>query len=220
MSFHIPPQHDLDPTVCFDRGCVESRLKQMTQQIIEQLKWIDINNRILEDRKAFKTPSVYPLTETEIYEKFHKEARAEAERILEVERKEAVENRANHIKNCLNNAIKTLQFLVYTSKGTKGKICTERKLVRDPRTGSYEERDVQYFESYPEGVEKLEQITRAGLHCGFSDYEPYMSGELKVLWLKYLDLAGLERVVVVKDAKTEKAKSESEETPKADSATA
>lgn len=219
MSFHIPPQHDLDPTVCFDKGCVESRLKQMTQQIIEQLKWIDINNRILEDRKAFKTPSVYALTETEIYEKFHKEGRAEAEAILEVERKEVVENRANHIKNCLKNTIKTLQFLVYTSKGTKGKVYTERKLIRDPRTGSFEERDVQYFESYPEGVEKLTQISNAGLHCGFSDYVPYMNEELKALWVKYSDLGSLELVVVVKNAEKE-AETESEKTPKADTTTA
>jgi len=220
MNYHIQPQHDLDPSVVFDKGCAESHLKQLTQAIIEQLKWIDINNRVLEDKKAFKTPSVYPFSETEIYEKFHKEAQAEAEAILEVERKETVENRANHIKNCLKNAIKTLQFLVYTSKGTKGKIYTERKLVRDPRTGSFEERDVAYFESYPEGVEKLSQISNATLHCGFSDYVPYMNEEVKALWLKCGDLQSLECVVVVKDAKTEKAKSESEETPKADTPTA
>jgi hypothetical protein len=220
MSFHIQPQHDLDPTVVFDKGCAESHLKQLTQAIIEQLKWIDINNRVLEDRKAFKTPSIYPLTETEVYEKFHIEAQAEAEAILEVERKEVVENRANHVKNTLNNAVKTLQFLVYTSKGTKGKVYMERKLVRDPRTGSFEERDVQYFESYPEGEEKFVQICNASRHCGFGDYVPYMSEELKALWVKYSDLASLESGVVVKNAETEKAKIESEETPKADTATA
>jgi hypothetical protein len=220
MSYHIQPQDNLDPSVVFDKGCAESHLKQLTHAIIYQLKWIDINNRVLEDRKAFKTPSVYPLTEDEVYEKFYKEARAEAEAIIEVERKHVVENRATHIRNTLNLAIKTLQFLVYTPRGTKGKVYTERKLIRDPRTGSFEERDVQYFESYPEGEERLNQISMATRNCDFSDYVPYMSEELKALWVKCGDLSHFEGGRVVKDAKTEKAKSESEEIPKADTRTA
>lgn len=214
MTYRINPANgdSLSPCQVFDRGCYESRLNQLTHAIIEQLKWIDINNRILEDRKAFRTPSVYPLTEDEIYAKFHEEARAEAERVIDAERRNVVEYQTTHIRNSLKNAIKTLQFLVYTSKGTKGKVYTERKLVRDPRTGSFEERDVQYFESYPGGEEKFAQICNAGLHCGFGDYVPYMSEELKALWVKYKDLEHLESGVVVKDAETKEETTESQET--------
>jgi hypothetical protein len=46
-----------------------------------------------------------------------------------------------------------------------------------------------------------------------------MNEELKALWVKYQGVASLESGVVVKNAEKE-AKSESEETPKADTATA
>jgi len=217
MTLRMNPRggDTIHPCQVFDRACYESRLDELTHAIIEQLKWIDIDARVLEDRKAFRTPSVYPLTEDEVYAKFHVEARAEAEKVIEVERKSVVEYQANHMKICLKNAIKTLQFLVYTPRGTKGKVYRERKIVLNPRTHHFEERDVSYFESYPEGEERLLQISNAGLHCdGFDRYVPYMSEELKALWLKFSDLSHLESGVVVKD---DKAKSESEETAKTDS---
>jgi hypothetical protein len=219
MSFHIPPQDNLDPTIVFDKGCVESRLKQLTQLIIQQLVNEDLQAWVLEHRKAFKNVPPYPLEDNQIQAKFYKEARAEAERILEVERKHAVKNREDHVRNTLNNVIRQLEFLVFTPQGTKGKIYTERKLVRDPRTHSFEERDVQYFET-PEGEERVAQISRVGvLMSGFDDYFPYLPKELQDLYTKASNLGNLERVVVVKNAEKE-AKTESQETPKADTTTA
>jgi hypothetical protein len=216
MSFHIPPQDNLDPNVVFDKGCAEWHLKDLTQRIIAELALEDMRAMALECKKAFKP--IPPYDDSHTQDKFYKQARTEAEAILEVERKHVVENRATHIRNTLNRVIRSLQVMVFTEHG-KGKFYVEKKLVRDCHE-SYIETDVTFFEVYPEGIERGEQILRvAGQLSDLSEYVPYLSEELSALYTKASNLQP-ETVQVVKDAETKEEKTESEETPEGDTATA
>ena len=194
MSYLVTPRNSegLSPTMVFDQGCAESRLKELTNLIIQKFVEEDLKIWAKEHRLKGETVPIYP--SEQIHEKFYEKARREAERILEAERHNVVEQRSEYIKTTLRLTIKRLQFLVMTEHG-KGKIYVEKKLEPDAR-GNYKETDVPYFESYPEGIARLEQIDGVRSRISeFRDYVPYFSDEeLKQLWKEALDLASLEIV--------------------------
>ncbi len=212
MSYLINPQsgEGISPTQVFDKGCAETRLRELTTNIIQILVQRDVKALALEHKRAFEAVPPYPLKDDEILEKFYKDARKEAERILEAERKNVVDQRAEYIKNTLKIVIRQLQMLVQTEHG-KGKLYIERKVVQD-NSGSYRERDVTYFEFYPEGVERAEQIGRVSEKLSaIRDYIPYLNAELAELWKQASDLANLE--IVRKDADTRTAAESAEISP-------
>jgi len=189
----------------FDEGCVKSWLTETTNKLISLYAMEETQKMADEQRRAFKPIVGDPRYSdfTFISEKFGEKARQEALKILEAERKAFVEARAESIKNTLTIVIRQLKFLVFTDKG-KGKIYI-RKVPIEGKVGQNapSEREVSYFESYPEGIEHLERIGRV-LNCfaELNDYVPYMNEELTALYQQARDLASLERVWEKKDAKT------------------
>jgi len=172
--------------------------------IIAKLTEEDLKAFALKYKKRFEAVPLYPLNQFEIRDKFYEQARKEAVEILEQERKNCVEYRSGYIKNTLNNAIKRLRLEVFTEHG-KGTIYVARKVVLvDSGKGLYEERDVMYFETYPEGVDKLNRINLTlGQISEFADYIPYMNQECLQLWKEASDLANIGIVRV--DAETQQA---------------
>jgi len=204
---NIEPRNgfELSPTAVFDKQCAETRLKELTLLFITKFATEDMEKIADEARRAFKPIPIYEHGgDSEfLYAKFGEQARKEAEKILEAERKALTEYRAESIKKTLNIIIRQLRFLIYSEHG-KGKIYI-KKVPIEGKTGQNapSEREVEYFESYPEGVEHLERIGRV-LSCfrELNDYAPYFSIELHDLWRQAQDLASLERVREKKDAKT------------------
>jgi len=179
----------------FDEGCAKSRVEELTRLLISNFACEDMEKMADEQRRAFKPVLPYPLNDQEILAKFSEKARQEAFKILEAERKALVEYRAESIKNTLNIIIRQLRFLVFTAEG-KGKIYI-RKVPIEGKTGQNapSEREVEYFESYPEGIEHLERIGRV-LNCfrEVNDFVPYMNEELTALYQQARGLASLKRV--------------------------
>lgn len=196
---NIEPRNgfELSPNAVFDEGCAETRLKELTLLFITKFATEDMEKIADEARRAFKPipPYEHGGDSTFLYEKFGEQARKEALKILEAERKAVVEYRAESIKNTLNIIIRQLRFLVFTEHG-KGKIYI-RKVPIEGKVGQNapSEREVEYFESYPEGVEHLERIWRVrNCFTPLNDFVPYMSVELRELWMQARALANLETV--------------------------
>jgi hypothetical protein len=206
MSYNIEPRsgETISPTQVFDLQCAETRLKELTQLIIAKFVQKDLENFAMEYKKAFKPVPQYPLNEAEIKQKFYEKARKEAERILEQERRNVVEQRSEYIKNTLNIIIKQLRLLIYTENG-KGKIYL-KKVPLEGNVGSNSPpfRDILYFETYPEGIERCGQIMQQKSRIDeFSDYFQYMPQDLAALYQQASTLANVEFVgEKEKDAKT------------------
>jgi len=206
MSIEPRSGQTLSPNAVFDEGCAETRLKELTLLFITKFAHEDMEKIADEARRAFKPIPPYEHGgDTFLYEKFGEQARKEALKILEAERKAVVEYRAEYIKNTLNIIIRQLRFLVFTDKG-KGKIYI-KKMQIEGRIGQNapSEREVSYFESYPEGIEHLERIGRVLNRLSeLNDYVPYLSVELRDHWIQAKALANLETVREweKKDAKT------------------
>jgi len=190
MSYLITPRTNADPTSVFNERCAESRLEELTKQVMQILIEQDQENFAMEHRKAFKQGfPQYSLNEAEIKEKFYEKAYKEAMRIIDQERRNVVEQRSEYIKNTLNIIIRQLRLLVYTESG-KGKIYL-KKVPVEGHVGenSPSERDILYFETYPEGIERHEQIGRVLSRLSeFSDYIGYASLELQQLYRQAIDL--------------------------------
>lgn len=198
MSFLIQPASgDLSPSVVFDEGCRESRIRELTDKILhcilqqrEEKAWA------LEHKKRFENIPTYPLQEN--YARLYEEAHKEAVRIVEQERKNVVETRTNYIKTTLNLIIRRLRFLTFTEHG-KGKVYVEKKLVPAYDGYGYDERDISYFEKYPEGEQIFQQISAAISRVSeFRDYVEYFSDDLKALWKEFSKLESFEFVRVEK----------------------
>ena len=203
MSYIIQPQN-IDPTRVFDKGCYESRVRELSNLILEQLVSEDVKKFAKECRQSGEVVTPYPLNEIEIRAKFGETAKTEALRIVEEERRLCVAERADYIKNTLKIVIKRLRFLVFTDKGTKGKIIIEdNKSIRDIDGTGFHKGSLTYFETLDGGVERLQQIGGVTSKLSeFVDYLPYMTDDLLALYTEAQDLANLETVFL--NAKTEK----------------
>ena len=197
-----PASGDLSPSVVFDEGCRESRIRELTDKILycilqqrEEKAWA------LEHKKRFENIPTYPLQEN--YARLCEEAHKEAVRIVEQERKNVVEARTNYIKTTLNLTIRNLRLLTYTKDG-KGKVFIEKKLVPAYRGSGYDEREIPYFEKWPEGEQRFQQINQAISRVSeFRDYVEYFSDELKALWKEFSELESFEFIRVDGHEKTE-----------------
>ena len=197
MTFLIEPRsgENLSPTAVFDGQCAESRLEELTKQIMQIFVHEDLENFAMEHKKAFKPIPLYPLNEAEINEKFYEKARKEAERILSQERRNVVEQRSQYIKNTLNIIIRQLRLLVFTEHG-KGKIYLKKEPISGQcHPNNPSEREIFYFETYPEGIERYNQIMQQkGRLNEFEDYFAYMTQDLIELYQQASALAELEFV--------------------------
>ena len=188
----VTPLEWADSTPIFEKGSVKTRLLQLTTTIMGILVSQDVKAMAKDHRKQGDIPPPYPLGADEIEEKFGGQARAEACRILEAERQLYVDRRSASIKTELTRIVKALKLLVLVD-GRKGKHYIEKRVEK--RGKDFDLVGVPYFESYPEGVDRLLQIhgVAMGLN-GIRDYAPYLAPDLKALFDEADDLGTLEIV--------------------------
>lgn len=201
-SYLITPRTDADPTSVFNEKCAESRLEELTKLIIAIYIEEDLKTWAKEHR--LKGENVPPYPQDQIKEKFYEKARQEAIKILEQEKRNVVENRAKYIENTLNIIIKQLRLLVYTEHG-KGKVYLKKVPVEgNVGQSNPHERDIMYFETYPEGIERYQQIGQQKSRIEeFNDYFEFMNEDLAALYQQASALANVEFVgEKEKDAKT------------------
>ena len=202
MSMRQP--ESVDATRLWDKECVKWRLKELTRYFIEKFVKEDLEKFAMEHKKAWKPVPRYPYNSCDTRDMFYERARGEALKILEAERQAFVDYHAERIKKTLNVVMKRLNFLVFSELG-KGKVYVERMLVPSGE-GGYDERDVSYFEHYPEGIQILQQIEGVKSRLSeFQDYVPYFNKELSDLWKETTELATLE-VIWKNDKEKEKQK--------------
>jgi hypothetical protein len=200
QEFIIPPADYLEPTQVFDKGCYETRLKQLTEMVLAKLIEQDMKQFALEYKKQFQEIPLYPYEEARV--RFYEKARGEAQKIIEAERHKVVEARKDYIKTTLNLIIRQAKLLVFTDKG-KGKIYKKREAIEGVlfKDDTRVFRDVFYFEDdNPAGRERVIQIAHLQSRLGeFEDYVPYMDAELQKLYAEAKNLLDIE--VVDADAK-------------------
>ena len=152
-----------------------------------------------EAKRAFKPIPIYEHGGdfTFLSEKFGEQARKEALKILEIERKAYVEFKSPYIKNMLEQVIKRLRNLVYgvdKGKPFKLQIIIEKvQIVGSVGQGSPSMRDDVYVLDHD--YERLNQIALVrGRVAEFEDYFPYMNEELTALYQQASSLGSLEYV--------------------------
>jgi hypothetical protein len=198
MTIEPRPPENLCHTYLFDEGCVKTWLTETTNKLISLYAMEDMEKMVDEQRRAFKTVTSYPLNEIDVREKFGEQARKEALKILEEERKNYVEFKLPYIKNTLEQVIKRLRNLVYAvdekGKPFKLQIIVEKvQIVGSVGQGSPSMRDDVYV--LDRDYERLNQIALVrGRVTEFEDYFPYMNEELTALYQTASSLGSLEYV--------------------------
>jgi len=197
MSVQPRSPDTLNHTVLFDDGCAKSRLEELTKLFIKKFELEEAEKIWDKAKRQFKTPPTFNYIEAELEIMYGKRAREEAEKVLEAERQAYVSYLSDYIKTNLTRVSKQLRFMVYAinEKGEpyKLKIIVEKMFKALPKGDGYYECEEEYVGEHD--FDRLNQInlTRGRLN-EFKDYEPYLSEELKKLWVEAQDLATLERV--------------------------
>lgn len=189
-------RESIDRMCAFEKGCVASRLQELTMQLIAEYTSEDVRKLAQEQRLAGNPVTMYPLGQAQIIEKFGEKARAEAFRILEQEKTSFVDHLTPYIKATIERNLKRLRHLVYdfddNGKVFKVKVIRE-KIAQADHYGNWDEREVKYVGD--RDVQRYEAI------CGilsqlskFNEYAPYMNEELGKQWREISDLGNLEEV--------------------------
>lgn len=196
---------NLDHLRLFDEGCVKTRVDELTKAFISELALEEMRDIADRARRAFKPiPSAPRYSQQALIEKFGEEAERKAKEILLQERQNLVDARMEYIAKTLRQIIKQGRFLVYTvdeeDKPRKVKIYVEKMSQRDRLGKESILSDVLYIESYPSGVERLNQIWSLKTKLGrFRDYEPFLNDETYKLYHDASELLSLETVRIEKE---------------------
>jgi hypothetical protein len=198
----IEPQDNVSPNQCFDRFCVEDRVKHLKNLIIGKLLEEDLKAWALEHKKKFEDIPLYPYDPEE---KFGKQAEAEAWKIIEAERKLLAQKMASHIRTTCNSAISQLNNIVWT-RDEHGKAVKHKWFIEEVPNilshgkDAFPTMDIHYVGDHD--FQTLERINRIAERLGeFSELIPYCDGETQQLYGKAIDLCHLERVEVAKEKK-------------------
>lgn len=146
-------------------------------------------------RKAFKPVPTFELPKGKnIREVYGEKARKKAEKVLEQERKNYVDARAEKDKNVMAEIKKKLWFMVWAvneeGQPEKLKIITEREVRPTDQGGTH---DIQYVADHD--FDRLRQIIMLKNRLEqFRPYVPYYPKEIKKLYEETVDLATLEYV--------------------------
>jgi hypothetical protein len=187
---------NLSPSQVFEQTAYAERLKQLYNTIVSLMAHEEMRQIAMEHKKRFETPPSYEYSFSQLEERFGKEAMGEAMEIIEIERRNVVEEMSDYMRDTLNSIIRQLRFLVYGENG-KGKIYLKKVPVEGSvHPNQPSERDILYFETYPEGVQRYNEIERQkGRLLEFEQYFAYMNQELVALYQQASTLAELEFVV-------------------------
>lgn len=177
----------ISPLEVFDYGAAESRVRELTGQIIEEYVAIEIKRHAKECLQNFEPPTPHPLDNIEIREKFRSVARQEALKILEQEKKNVVDARTPHILLILKTYIKQLKYVLLDDE-KPFKTCPEESWCPDYTGTSMEKIVTNYSRS--------QIIKRWDARLSeFSDFRPYLNPEVEALWKQADALASQESLL-------------------------
>ena len=204
MSLEPREGKNLDMLI-FDQGCNKTRLNDLTQRFIAKLQHDDLLKMADKARRDFKPIPMFELPKDKNIEQVYgAKARKLSEKVLEQERQNYVDARAEKDKNLIIEIIRKLRFYVWTvnEKGEpqKLKLIVER-VVRPTDQGGIH--DIQYVGDHD--FERLRQINAMKNRLGqLSLFVPYYSEEVKKLYDEARELSDLE--YFYKENKEKKAK--------------
>ena len=185
----------------WDKGCIETRLKELIRLFMTELEFEEKDKlrekefrKAIESKKPPKASQWKPLSQGERQDRYFGKARKLAEKILEQERQNYVDARAERDKKLIVEITRKLAFMVYgvneEGKPTKLKVIVEKADIPDGRGGKRRQ-DRQYVGDYD--IERLRQINllkdRLQQLRNFVTYYPQ---EIRKLYNEALDLVTLE----------------------------
>ena len=198
MSLKPRDSASLDYTKCFDNGCVKTRLNELIRGFIAKLALEQTHREALKAKKQFKTYEGFKLPKGKnIEERFGEKARKMAEKVLEEEKKNYADSRAEKDKNIIEEIKRKLAFLVWTfdeeGKPTKLKVTVERVTSPTDQGGVH---DIMYCGVRgQEGFTRFRQIIM--LRNRLEEIRalvPFFKKDIQKLYQEAIDLASLEYV--------------------------
>ena len=186
----------------WDSGVVKTRLKSLTQAFMTHLEFEEKNKlrdahfkKAIKAKKAPKPLSWKALSQGERHDRYFEKAEKLAEKVLEKERQNYVDFRANRDKASITELIKRLRFLVWTvnekGKPEKLKMIVEREVRPTDQGGT---RTLMYVgERFPDGERRLHQIYVMKNRLGeLREYVPYYPKDVRKLYNEAVKISTLE----------------------------
>ena len=209
MTLEPRDASSLDYITLWDEGCVKTRRNQLVQGLISKLALEQTHREALQARKEFRTYEGFKLPKGKnLEETFGEQARKEAEKILEQERKNYIDARAERDKSLIVEIARKMRFSTWivNEKGDpeKLKVIVEH-VTKKNHKGDSITRDVQYVADHD--FDRLRQINSLlDRLLQLRPYFPYYPEEIQKLYEEALELGTLEYVRKEKKKKTEKVK--------------
>lgn len=213
MSLQPRKGRTLD-TLIFDEGCAKTRVNELTQLFISKLQHDDLLKMVDKARRAFKPIPTFKLPEGKNREEVYGErARKLAEKVVEQERQNYVDARAEKDKDMIVEITRMLRFMVWTvdekGKPTKLKLIVERIVRPTDQGGTH---DIQYVGDHDFGrLHKISSLKKRLWQL--KQFVPYYSKEIKKLYNEATYMGSLE-YFHKKDEKVAGTQQKKEETEK------
>lgn len=197
MSLEPRGASSLDHTKCWDSGFVKTRLEELTRLFIAKFTHDDLLKMAMKAKRSFKpVPMYHPENPHYGRETFSEKARKKAEKVLEQERQNYVDGRAEKDKTVIVEIARKLRFMVWSvneeGQPEKLKIIVERGSSPHPKGGVIIH-DVMYVADH-DFVRFRQIIMLKNRLEQLRTYAPYYSKEIKKLYEEAMDLATLEVV--------------------------
>lgn len=191
MSLQPRDAGSLDYGTVFDEGITRTRLNELTQAFMAKLMKEDMEKMTDKARRAFKPVPRFQLPQDKnIEEVYGERARKLAEKIIEQERQNYVDARAERDKTLLVEIKRKLRSIVWTVDD-KGKATKLKRIVERVAKGNRGICEVHYVGDHD--FERLNQINRLkGRLNQLSSFIPYYPEEIKKLYNEARAVASLE----------------------------
>ena len=201
-------------TQVFERGCAESRVRELTDRYISELALEDGRQIAKAQRLAGDPVTPYHLNQQETIATFRGPARVKAFETLEQDRKTLVDAKSPFITIVLKNCIRQLKNLL-SEEGDLFFRRTFTDKIAIPHTHGPNDSSTYYSEA---SFTYDAYLQRASRFSEFGEYLPYLSEDLKTLWQECHDLSlEIARKELLASAKTQETaeteKTEKTETP-------
>lgn len=172
-------------TEVFEKGCAESRVRELTDRYISELALEDMRQMAKAQRLAGEAVTPYPLNRQDTIAKFTEKARMKALETLERDRKTLVDEKSPYITIVLKNCIRQLKNLLSEEGGLFFRRTITDKIAI-PHTHGPNDSSTYYSEA---SFTYDAYLQRASRFSEFAEYSPYFSEDLKALWQECHDLS-------------------------------
>lgn len=173
-------------TQVFEKGCAESRVKELTERFISEMALEDMRQMAKAQRLAGEPVGMYPLGQQETIAKFSAPARVKALETLEIDRKNCVDAKSPYITKVLKDCIRQLKNLLSESNGQPFFRRTFTEKLAIPHVHRGNDSSTYYSEAF---FSYEAYLQRASRYWEFTEYSAYFSEELKALWQECHDLS-------------------------------